>query len=132
MGKRIPQDIRVTVFDNIPTGALCVPGLTTASQPFTQIGRKSIESLVQLLEKKEIPEKIILPVELIVRQSCGCYPQAVIKYEITVRHMEKEDDVRLLSERIVHRLLPEFDHVITEDMKKSVLELIQALVLPAE
>jgi HD-GYP domain-containing protein (c-di-GMP phosphodiesterase class II)/DNA-binding LacI/PurR family transcriptional regulator len=132
MGKRIPEDIRVAGFDNIPDSSFCMPGLTTAGQPFAQLGRKAIESLIQLAEKKEIPERVVLPVDLIIRQSCGCCPQAIVDNKFPAFPMPLEDDVQLLTERAIQHLLPEFGPSITDDIKKTVLELVQTPFIPAK
>jgi HD-GYP domain-containing protein (c-di-GMP phosphodiesterase class II)/DNA-binding LacI/PurR family transcriptional regulator len=132
MGKKIPGDVRVTGFDNIPDGSFCIPGLTTAGQPFSRIGRKSIETVVQLIEKQSVPEKILLPVELIVRQSCGCSPQPVLEEIHHPSGGKRGADVRFPAEGTIDRLRPEFGPVLTEEMRQSIHELVQILLAPSK
>jgi LacI family transcriptional regulator len=70
LGLRVPQDLSVVGFDNIPESLLCSPPLTTVNQPVRQMGQRSIELLIRLI-RGETPEvtHITLATELVVRQS---------------------------------------------------------------
>ncbi len=69
-GLRVPDDLSVVGFDNIPEGALAEPPLTTVHQPLQEMGERAVELLVQLLAGS-IPEQRheTLPTRLIVRRS---------------------------------------------------------------
>ena len=49
LGLRVPADLSVVGFDNIPESALCSPPLTTVNQPIRQMGERSIQLLLQLM-----------------------------------------------------------------------------------
>ena len=49
LGLRVPADLSVVGFDNIPESALCSPPLTTVNQPIRQMGERSIQLLLQLI-----------------------------------------------------------------------------------
>jgi HD-GYP domain-containing protein (c-di-GMP phosphodiesterase class II)/DNA-binding LacI/PurR family transcriptional regulator len=132
MGKRIPEDVRITGFDNIPDSSYCIPGLTTAGQPFAQIGRQAIRNMVRLLEKKDVPGRILFPVDMIVRQSCGCCPEAVITLEDPRPQGGHEADHRHLAGNILRRLPPEFGAAISGEMKKAAADLLLSLLDSAE
>ncbi len=70
LGLRVPEDLSVIGFDNIPESALCTPPLTTVQQPIREMGRRAITLLVRLINGEE-PEDthITLGTELVVRQS---------------------------------------------------------------
>ncbi|TWC10586.1 LacI family transcriptional regulator [Pseudomonas sp. SJZ085] len=69
-GLRVPVDISLVGFDDIPFAAYCDPPLTTISQPAETFGRKAVEMLIALIEKKPIPQQhVLLPFELTVRGS---------------------------------------------------------------
>ncbi|MFW5961819.1 MAG: LacI family DNA-binding transcriptional regulator [bacterium] len=71
-GKKIPEDIYVVGFDNIDFSKFLCPSLTTIAQPAFEIGSKSMEVLESLISNKEyIESKILLPYNLIIRQSTG-------------------------------------------------------------
>ncbi len=46
LGLRVPDDLSVVGFDNIPESALCTPPLTTVNQPIRQMGEQSIQLLL--------------------------------------------------------------------------------------
>jgi LacI family transcriptional regulator len=67
-GLRIPDDIAVVGFDDLPQAALAEPPLTTVRQPIEELGTAAAELLHELLNgSAKSPRQIILPVELIHR-----------------------------------------------------------------
>jgi LacI family transcriptional regulator len=70
-GLRVPQDISVIGFDDIPQASMIHPALTTISQPLEKMGKVATQMLLELLSH---PQKkmgrIELPTELIMRESC--------------------------------------------------------------
>lgn len=69
-GKRIPDDISIIGFDDIPQAAQVHPPLTTIRQPLEDMGRRAVRMLLEIIENPERPpEKIELPTELVVRES---------------------------------------------------------------
>ncbi len=67
-GKKIPQDIRVTGFDDTDIATLSDPKLTTVINPFFLIGREASELLIGLI-KGDKPRSIQVQPELIIRES---------------------------------------------------------------
>jgi LacI family transcriptional regulator len=71
-GYRIPHDIAVTGFDNIPDSEFTFPSLTTVHVHKELMGEIAAERLVRRIENAdEVPLHIILPTSLVIRQSCG-------------------------------------------------------------
>lgn len=68
-GRRIPDDLSVVGFDDIPEAAHFWPPLTTVLQDFTELGRRSVERLIAEIEGGEAPGPVSLVPELIVRAS---------------------------------------------------------------
>ena len=67
---RVPGDILVAGFDDVPEAAYFTPPLTTVRQDFTTVGRRSIELLVeQVAAGHPIERRAVVPAELVVRQS---------------------------------------------------------------
>jgi LacI family transcriptional regulator len=70
-GLRIPDDISIIGFDNIPQAELIHPALTTVSQPLEKMGRVATQMLLDLLQNPEKDaERLELPTELVIRESC--------------------------------------------------------------
>jgi LacI family transcriptional regulator len=71
-GLRVPEDVAVAGFDDMPFAARTEPPLTTVRQPIQRTGALVVETLIDLIEHPDSqPQRIVLPVELIVRASCG-------------------------------------------------------------
>jgi LacI family transcriptional regulator len=69
-GRRVPDDISVTGYDDAPVAKLVNPQLTTVKQPVVDLGRIAAESLIALLENpKAVAQPQLLSTNLIVRQS---------------------------------------------------------------
>jgi LacI family transcriptional regulator len=70
-GLRIPEDIAVVGFDDIPPAATTKPPLTTVRQPIQRTGCVAAETLIDLIEHPDHqPRRIVLPTELVIRSSC--------------------------------------------------------------
>jgi LacI family transcriptional regulator len=68
-GIRVPEDLAVVGYTDLPQSGMLKIALTTIRQPRSLLGRSAAEMLLACLEKNEHPQQIVLPVELIVRQS---------------------------------------------------------------
>lgn len=78
LGVQVPQDVSVLGYDNIEMSMLCSPLLTTIDQPKYEIGMKSVEMLLQLLDNRspggeDGPPRIglhqMMPTRVVVRDS---------------------------------------------------------------
>ncbi|MFN8458703.1 MAG: LacI family DNA-binding transcriptional regulator [Anaerolineae bacterium] len=70
VGLRVPEDVAVVGFDDIPTAADFNPALTTVSQPARTMGQVAAQILFELMAGKTVTEReVILPAKLIIRQS---------------------------------------------------------------
>jgi DNA-binding LacI/PurR family transcriptional regulator len=70
-GLRIPEDVAVVGFDDIPAAARHKPALSTVRQPIQQMGSIAAQTIIDQLESgdTDIPRRIILPTELVVRET---------------------------------------------------------------
>jgi len=74
-GLRVPQDISVLGFDDIPGAAFHSPSLTTVRQPLKRMGEVAAQSLLDRIEgKKEYPSEIAIEPELVIRESTADAP----------------------------------------------------------
>src|SRR5690606_40021644 len=70
-GISVPDSIAVTGFDNVGESQSMGVPLTTVHQSFYDIGKKSFEALMKKINGEEVNDVNILPVNLVVRWSCG-------------------------------------------------------------
>lgn len=52
LGRRVPQDVALVGFGNIPEAAYFQPPLTTIHQPLAEIGRQAVQALQQLIDSR--------------------------------------------------------------------------------
>jgi DNA-binding LacI/PurR family transcriptional regulator len=72
---RVPKEISIIGFDNIPFSDCTYPPLTTIAQPTYLIGQKAVETLLKLIDKKKLKKSVEFKTELIERDS-------VIRWEV--------------------------------------------------
>jgi LacI family transcriptional regulator len=72
---RIPEDVALVGFDDVPIASAIEPALTTVRQPIERLGSMAADLLLNLVEDPSDTEapahRLILPAKLIVRDSCG-------------------------------------------------------------
>jgi len=72
-GLQAPADIALVGFDDIPEAAYFEPPLTTIWQDLHELGRTTVQALLELIETPDAQRcYITLQPQLIVRESCGC------------------------------------------------------------
>ena len=70
LGYRIPEDIGIVGFDDMEISTMVMPCLTTLHIAKKNMGMKAVQTLQwRLQNRKAKPEKIILPVDLVLRDS---------------------------------------------------------------
>ncbi len=72
---KIPDNIAVVGFDDISTAQYIDPALTTVKVPVYKVGQIVGRSLFNQLtdgKKNIIEEKIVIPLKVLIRKSCGC------------------------------------------------------------
>lgn len=99
-GLRVPGDVAITGFDDIPVARHLQPPLTTCRQPIQDLGATAIETLHSMIlsrlsataaqpggrsgnsgRSRQVPRQqpasgreIVLPTRMVIRESCGCPP----------------------------------------------------------
>ncbi len=69
-GARVPDDVLVAGFDDTPESAFYMPPLTTVHQDFSAWGKRSIELLLDEIERRRTePTSVTIPTKLVIRQS---------------------------------------------------------------
>jgi LacI family repressor for deo operon, udp, cdd, tsx, nupC, and nupG len=71
-GLKVPDDMAISGFDDIPFAALVSPSLTTVRQPRYQIGVRTMEKLLDLIAGKTlVANRDVMNYELVIRESSG-------------------------------------------------------------
>jgi LacI family transcriptional regulator len=75
LGIKMPQDIAFAGFDDFDLADVTSPPLTVVRQPAQEMGRVAARLLFDRIDRGELPQtgyRIVLPVEIVIRRSCGC------------------------------------------------------------
>jgi len=73
MNIEVPRDVALIGFDDVDFYTLLKPPVTTVRQPATELGHTSTRLLLQRIKDGASSNvRVVLPVNLIVRESCGC------------------------------------------------------------
>jgi LacI family transcriptional regulator len=70
-GLRVPDDLSIAGFDNMPGATDITPALTTVEQPMNEMGYAATEILIDLMQGKSLNGRVYeVPTKLIIRDSC--------------------------------------------------------------
>jgi DNA-binding LacI/PurR family transcriptional regulator len=69
LGRRVPREVSIVGFDDVPEARFYLPALTTVRQDFVQIGRVAVESLIRQIEGEAAEHIAPLEARLVVRES---------------------------------------------------------------
>lgn len=75
-GLKVPADVSVVGFDDIPAASYVTPGLTTVHQDTKRAGELLVGNLIKAIAGEPV-ESSLLPPTLVVRQSCGAVEKGV-------------------------------------------------------
>jgi DNA-binding LacI/PurR family transcriptional regulator len=71
-GRRLPDDVSIIGFDDIPLASYFDPPLTTLRQPMRETGERAVQVLVETIQDPDrTPEQIVIPARLLERASCA-------------------------------------------------------------
>jgi len=71
-GLRVPEDVAIVGFDDVPAAATADPPLTTVHQDIEQFGGQAVQALISILAGEITPPyQQTLPTRLVIRDSCG-------------------------------------------------------------
>lgn len=66
---RIPEDLSVVGFDDVPTSAFIGPALTTVHQPLRDMAGKAAQMICEAAQGKSVNRRVIMPTSLVIRNS---------------------------------------------------------------
>jgi LacI family transcriptional regulator len=81
LGVKMPNDVAFAGFDDFDMAEFTSPPLTVVRQPALEMGRVASSLLFDRITRGEVPQtgnRIVLPVEIVLRRSCGCKHRAPV------------------------------------------------------
>ena len=125
-GYKIPEDISIGGFDDRICSRTNKPALTTVQQPFTKLGYTAVHKLVsQLIAGNYKPLSIRIPLNMKIRESCGCN-QNPGKDQINENNSWLSSDIVLSKQdeldSIIHLIVQDFIGTFEESEIRNVLK----------
>ncbi len=74
-GRRVPEDVSVVGFDDIPEAEYFSPALTTVHQDFDEVGRRGLALLLARIDGAEAQPNVTIAPALVSRASCAPPPR---------------------------------------------------------
>jgi hypothetical protein len=90
-GIPVPGEAALSGFNDATESRLSTPPPISVSLPFAEQGARAVEMALACLRGEPVPEKVLLPSRLVVRQSCGCPSSAVVQAAAHTAAVEEMD-----------------------------------------
>lgn len=103
-GRRIPEDVSVTGFDDVLGARRFSLPLTTVRQPTHELSRRAMSVLLGMIRGEPAPALERLPTEVVIRRSCGCFSGALLRAGAPAAAPAGGGSPRDLSEAVVASL----------------------------
>jgi len=107
-GIHVPYDVAIVGFDDAQMSRLVMPSLTTVRQPMFELGKRALQALLAAINGDTLPPQIVLPTELLIRQSCGCQDPPVARTmacaSVPIVSPQADGDVNAHREPIIAEL----------------------------
>ncbi len=105
-GYDVPGKIAVSGFDNVESTYVSSPPLSSVKQPVYEMGRKAIDTIINVIEKREYEMCSIFPTEHIIRDSCGCILAEKKSEDLSQDHKAKytQEKRKELRDSLLQRL----------------------------
>lgn len=103
-GYRIPEDFRVTGFDNLDKAMYFEPQITTVGHMRENIGNKTMEILADIWAGKDVPRNHFMPSKCIFSESCGCPNSGLLDYRKYARNQVISEVDKLKKDELLIKL----------------------------
>lgn len=121
VGIRVPEDVRLTGFDNSETGTYSNPSITSIDKNPHELGYRSIHEIIGIMDGKE-PENLKISAEPSCRESCGCGSLYSIDVErLKYKYIQMDIYTNHLSE-MINGSLAEFSGMQTPEEVIPILQ----------
>lgn len=128
-GMYVPRQVAVVGFDDTEEANALIPALTTVRQPMSKLGERASETLLALLEGEQVPGRVVLSPQLVVRQSCGCLATEVVRAragEIDGSHQVLGNALAAMRERVLAEIVEAPEALAVESALEETGQLLDA------
>ena len=104
-GVRIPDDVRITGFDNREIARSATPRITSIDRNYAMIGYTALKTVLRLIRGEDVPDTVSCPVHYILAESCGYVADAHAEAD-AARRMQTTHMVLMSFYRVLRRFQP--------------------------
>ncbi len=99
-GIRVPEDVRITGFDNREIALRAMPRITTADRDYEMIGHTGMSALIRRMNGEEVPDHICSPVRYIFSESSGYGNESGTDEEVNTAYYSMNSALRQFYEML--------------------------------
>lgn len=130
MNVSIPTDVKLIGFDDIEEVRYISPPATTIRQPLKKQLETALDMLLKMIHHEDVTETVVLPSELVIRQSCGCLDELVTAAAFDNNLcIGDRAGCPVSQEEILTKLALEFKLSPDNPNEKAILELAKQFIL---
>ena len=120
-GIRVPEDLIVTGFDAVAEATCGFPTITTARQPFFDMGYQAIVTMLRMIEGERFDEDQLLVGDLFCHQSCGCQVKNIDNIEdVRSSYLRKLENATAIAQSTTNLMITVSDTYILEECFKAI------------
>lgn len=117
-GVRVPRDVAVVGFDDVDHARFEMPSLTTIRQPIDELGSHGVKAVLAVHRDEPVERVIVLPTEVQLRKSCGCYSGSQLHHSLRAAPLEgpphSEGSARRRRSTALSSVAPDFGEALDE------------------
>lgn len=122
-GYRVPEDVAISGYDCTLEGQMQYPKLTTVRMRSKELGKVACETLVDMLDGKNVEKEILLPDEVIYGESCGC------QFTETTRGMHMiYGGAGIIQRKLIHQMIRLEKNIIAATTYNEWLEALKEFI----
>ena len=120
-GIRVPEDLIITGFDGVAESVSGFPTITTARQPFYDMGYTAITTILKMTEGEKFSEDIKIVGDILINQSCGCVEKTVDKIEdFRLVYTKRLDNATGIAQSMTNLMISVSENTSFEDCFRSI------------
>ena len=120
-GIGVPEDLIVTGFDAVEEATSGFPTLTTASQPFYEMGYQAVETMIRLIDGEKFDDDVRIVGDFFCHQSCGCQKKTVDNLEdFRAIYLKKLENATAIAQSTTNLMLSVSDVDSLEECFKAI------------
>ncbi|MBN1409316.1 MAG: GGDEF domain-containing protein [Spirochaetales bacterium] len=113
-GVKIPEDVAIVGFDDIQEAQYNNIPLSTVRQPIFEQGKMAAEILLARINGEPVEENLVMPTDMVLRHSCGCFLDSIIQLESKAENISQSKDLPIDKKELQIELVKNIDNILEQ------------------